>query len=158
MAESNDKRRQDTPFSTVPPWIDAITVGFVAFALRAALIAWYPLVYGGDPIIRLIESDRILISYQLPGLQCVVYLIHALGGGVVETRLAVAGLSALAAAGLTRLAGLGWSRSVGLLAGLFFACKPFCLYFSAIPYQFPLVLGWKSSSECSRKGSSLAWS
>ncbi len=121
-------------------WADAVVIGLVAFTLRAALIAVYPFVYGGDPIIRLIESDRILISYQLPGLQVVIFSVHALGGGVVWSRLAVAAFSALAAAGLCRLVALRWSRGVAVLSGLIFACNPYVVYFSAVPYQFPLVL------------------
>ncbi len=115
-------------------------VGVGAFALRVALIVAYPFVYGGDPIIRLIESDRILISYQLPGLQVIIYLIHKLGGGVPASRLMVAALSALAAAGLCRLVATRWSRTVAILSGLIFACNPFVVFFSTVPYQFPLVL------------------
>ena len=120
--------------------VDPLLVGLFAFIVRAALIATYPFVYGGDPIIRLIETDRILLSYQLPGLQVLIYLLHAAGGGVLACRLAVAALSALAGAGLVCLVATRWSRTVAILAGLIFACNPFVLYFSTVPYQFVLVL------------------
>lgn len=126
------------PLST--RWTDPVIVALAAFTLRAALIAIYPFVYGGDPIIRLIESDRLLISYQLPGLQAVIVFVHAIGGGVVGSRLAVAAISALAAAGLCQLMATRWSRSVAILGGLTFACSPFLVYYSTVPYQFPLVL------------------
>jgi len=121
-------------------WVDAIIIALAALAFRVVLIFAYPFVYGGDPIIHLIESDRLFISYQLPGLQSIIYLVHVLGGGVVGSRLAVAALSSLAAAGLYQLVALRWSRSVAIVAALVFAFNPFVVYFSTVPYQFPLVL------------------
>ena len=50
-----------------PAWIFA-----AGLALRLALIAKFPLIFGGDPMVRMIHRDSIFISHQLPLLQLIV--------------------------------------------------------------------------------------
>ncbi len=52
---------------------DMLTIMPAMLGLHVALGLRYPIVYGGDTIIRLVNFRGILISYQLPLLQLLLH-------------------------------------------------------------------------------------
>lgn len=116
------------------------SIAAVALLLRLALILAYPPVFGGDSVLRLANGDRILLSYQLPALQTLVYLCAQVDG-LLLTRVVIALIAAVASAGVYRMARRILPRRGAYAAGLLFAVNPFIATYSIVPYQEILMLG-----------------
>src|SRR5215475_7249843 len=118
-----------------------LIVAAVAFLTRLWLILTFPIVYGGDSLLRLVNRDRILISYQLPLLQSLIWVLTRCFSSVLSVRLLMAGLGAFAAVAFYRFA-LDFAGERAALAGaLLFATNPFITPVSSVPYQEILLLG-----------------
>src|SRR4051812_20711555 len=81
-----------------------IAAAAVAFAIRLWLILQYPIVFGGDSMLRLVNHDRVLISYQLPLLQSLIWAVSRVSPALLPARLLMAAIGALAAVAFYRLA------------------------------------------------------
>jgi len=120
---------------------DMLTIMPAMLGLHVALGLRYPIVYGGDTIIRLVNFRGILISYQLPLLQLLLHYAMRWFFGPWAIWLLMGALSALAAAGLHALTlEVTQDRRAAWLAAIFFAAHPFILFYSRVPYQEPLLL------------------
>lgn len=123
----------------VEPYYGGI-VFCVGLGVRVWLIHSFPVIFGGDSIVRLANRDRILLSYQLPLLQAAVHYVSALSSDPLAVRyfMALAG----AAAGLTfyAMARSLLGRTAAFQASLLFATSPFVIAFSIVPYQEILML------------------
>jgi hypothetical protein len=120
---------------------NSLTVAAVALLLRLWLILKFPIVYGGDSLLRLVNRDRILISYQLPLLQSLIWVVTRISTSVLSVRLLMAALGAFAAVAFYRFA-LDFAGERAALAGaLLFATDPFITPVSSVPYQEILLLG-----------------
>jgi hypothetical protein len=120
------------------PWLVVLFV--VGVAVRLVLIWVYPVVYGGDSVMRMMNADRVLIAYQLPLLQVLIFGANVLSQDPVTLRYLMAAVGGLAGVAFYWLSSLLWGREVGLLCTLFFIFNPFILVHSLVPYQEILML------------------
>ena len=117
----------------------AIVFG-VGLCIRLWLIHWFPVIFGGDSIVRLANKDRILLSYQLPLLQAVIHWLSAWSNDPVVVRYFMALAGAAAGLAFYALACSLLGRTAGFQTGLLFASSPFVVAFSIVPYQEILML------------------
>jgi hypothetical protein len=120
---------------------NALIVAAAALAVRLWLILEFPIVYGGDSLLRLVNRDRILISYQLPLLQALIWAVTRISTGVLCVRLLMAALGAFAAVAFYRFAADFAGERAALAGALLFATDPFLTPVSSVPYQEILLLG-----------------
>jgi hypothetical protein len=134
-----------------PAWANRLEPYYAAIVFCAALaprlwlIHSFPVIFGGDSVVRLANRDRILLSYQLPLLQGALHYLSVVTSDPLAVRylMAFAGAAAgLAFYAMTR-ALLGGSTSASTAAfqtALWFATSPFVIAFSIVPYQEILML------------------
>ena len=119
---------------------DAAILFSIGFAARVVFIHLYPQVFGGDSVLRLMNRDHILLSYQLPLLQAIVYTMTKAGGGLIAIRYVMALIGALAVVSFH-----DWVRRLApggaFWAALLLATNPFLIQLSIVPYQEVLMLG-----------------
>ena len=120
---------------------NTVTVAAVALLVRLWLILKFPIVFGGDSLLRLINRDRILISYQLPLLQSLIWAFTRFFTSVLSVRLLMAALGAFAAIAFYRFALDFVSERAALAGALLFGTNPFITPVSSVPYQEILLLG-----------------
>jgi hypothetical protein len=114
---------------------------FIAgLALRIALIARFPIIFGGDPMLRMIHRDRILISHQLPLLQLIVVGIARITHNYLITMLVMAVIGASVGAAFYLLARDLLKEPVAFLAALLIVTNPFLTGDSIVPFQESLML------------------
>ncbi|HWZ33409.1 MAG TPA: glycosyltransferase family 39 protein [Bryobacteraceae bacterium] len=114
---------------------------FIAgLTLRLALIARFPLVFGGDPMIRMLHPDRILASHQLPLLQIVIALVSRLTTNYLAILVAMAVIGAAVGVAFYLLAREFFDERVAFLAGLLMTTDPLVAAHSIVPYQESLML------------------
>ena len=121
------------------PYHVAIVVA-AGLLIRVWIIQAYPIIFGGDSIVRLYYHDRILISHQLPALQAAVHLIMGLANdpGWVRYFMALAG--AAAGVGFYYLCARLFGRVAAFPPAVWFAIHPFVVAYSTVPYQEILML------------------
>src|SRR5215471_294574 len=124
-----------------PAMRNMVIVATVALLVRLWLILAFPIVYGGDSLLRLINRDHILISYQLPLLQLLIWALTRFFTSVLSVRLLMAALGAFAAVAFYRFASDFVSERGALAGALLFATNPFITAVSSVPYQEILLLG-----------------
>jgi hypothetical protein len=108
--------------------------------VRIVLIHLHPIIFGGDTVLRLANRDQILLSYQLPLLQAIVYSISKLADSLLPIRYGMAAIGAMAGAGFYLLATLFVERKSAFLAALLLSSSPFLIQLSIVPYQEVLML------------------
>jgi type IV secretory pathway TrbD component len=111
-----------------------------AFLVRLWLILTFPIVFGGDSMMRLANRNHILLSYQLPMLQLGIYLVSQLSANIIWIRLLMAALGALATLGFYLLAEDFTNQRTAFWAALLFTTNPLVLPVSIVPYQEILML------------------
>src|SRR5271170_4745202 len=109
-------------------------------ALRLALIARFPLIFGGDPMVRMIRRDRILISHQLPLLQLIVFIVGRVTHNYLITMVVMAMIGASAGAAFYLFARDLVEEPAALMAALLVATNPFLTGDSIVPFQESLML------------------
>jgi hypothetical protein len=109
-------------------------------AVRLILIFVHPIVYGGDSVMRMMNADRVMIAYQLPFLQLLIFGANFLSQNPITIRYLMVLIGSLAGIAFYWLSSRLWGREVGLLCALFFVCNPFILVHSLVPYQEILML------------------
>lgn len=117
-----------------------IVVAF-AVAVRVALIALHPAVFGGDSVVRLANADRVLLSYNLPLLQALLFAVSKLSGDLVWVRGLMVAAGGVAASGVHRLALQLVNPEAARWTALLFAASPFLTAYSIVPYQEIFLLG-----------------
>ncbi len=109
--------------------------------IRLWLIHAYPIVFGGDTILRLANRDHVLLSYQLPVLQALIYAITKAGGELLEIRWMMAVAGAAASVGFYLMIRAMLDERSALASALLFAANPFLVELSIVPYQEVIMLG-----------------
>lgn len=118
-----------------------IALVFIAgLVLRFALIARFPLIFGGDPMLRMIQRDRVLISHQLPLLQMIVFGTARITHNYLITMVMMAIIGALVGAAFYLLARDLVEERTAFLAALLIATNPFLTGYSIVPFQESLML------------------
>jgi hypothetical protein len=118
-----------------------LLVALSALVLRLWLIFQFPIVFGGDSMLRLVHRNEVLLSYQLPLLQCLIWLLSRFTSGNLPIRLMMAAVGALAAVAFYYLASDLASPRAALAGALLFATNPYITPVSIVPYQEILLLG-----------------
>ena len=118
-----------------------LLVALTALALRLWLIFQFPIVFGGDSMLRLVHRDEVLLSYQLPLLQCFIWLLSRFTSGALPVRLMMAVIGALGAVAFYYLAADLAGPRAAFLGALLFATNPYITPVSTVPYQEILLLG-----------------
>ena len=108
--------------------------------VRLYLIHRYPVVFGGDTILRLANPGHIVLSYQLPLLQAAIHYLSAISTDPLLVRYLMAVVGAAAGAGFYLLMSNLAPPSVALDASLLFVANPFLLTYSVVPYQEILMV------------------
>lgn len=120
--------------------LELLTVFLLGLLVRVALIHFQPAIYGGDPLVRIMNADRVVLAYQLPLLQLLIYLVNLISRDPQWIRHLMGALGAMAGAAFYLLSATLLDRSVARLATLFFVFNPFLLVHSIVPYQEILML------------------
>jgi hypothetical protein len=107
----------------------------LALAVRLPLVLSDPAVFGGDSVLRLARSDRLLIGYWLPLPQVLVFLARAVNPDPLWTRLAFVVVGALVPVALARAMAAASSLPAAAGAGALLALHPLWAYYSLVPYQ-----------------------
>ena len=118
------------------PWA-LLLIGLI---LHAWLIVCWPIVFGGDTVLRMANRDHILLSYQLPALQAALHYLAKISPSVALARSFMAVVGAVAGVGFFLLTGHFMEVRKAFLAALLFASNPFLLALSTVPYQEILML------------------
>jgi hypothetical protein len=122
------------------PRHDVLALLLIGLVLRAWLILRWPIIFGGDTILRMANRDHILLSYQLPALQACLHYLAAVSADPLVARWFMALIGALAGVGFFLLAAHFIDRTPAFLAALLFVSNPFLLPLSTVPYQEILML------------------
>ncbi len=127
--------------ASYPPVWDRALVCLMVVGLYTWLMQSYPIIYGGDPVARLVNFPRILNGHQLPLLQALLYLFMRWFYSSISIFLLMALISAFACAGLHALVlEMTRDRRAAWLAAVFYATHSFILFYSRVPYQEPLLM------------------
>ncbi|MBZ5726887.1 MAG: glycosyltransferase family 39 protein [Acidobacteriia bacterium] len=122
------------------PAVQIALVAGTAVAVRLWLILAFPIVFGGDSMVRLLHRDRILLAHQLPLLQLFLYLLTRASADLFLIRLFMTAIGALAAIAFYLLAADLVDRRAAFWAALLFATNPYITPISTVPYQEILML------------------
>jgi len=122
------------------PWHYAVAVLLLGMIIRVCLILRWPIIFGGDTILRMANRDHVLLSYQLPALQASLYLLARINESLVLARYFMALIGAIAGSGFYLLATHFMDRNRAALAALLFVSNPFLLALSTVPYQEILMV------------------
>lgn len=125
--------------SRLEPFHAAIVFS-AALLIRLWIIYAYPIIFGGDSIVRLYYHDRVLISHQLPTLQAAVHVIMGLTNDPLWVRYFIALAGALAGVGFYYVCARLLGRDAALAPAVWFAIHPFVVAYSTVPYQEILML------------------
>jgi hypothetical protein len=112
----------------------------VGLALRLALIAKFPLIFGGDSMLRMIHRNQILISHQLPLLQTIVFVVSQMTHSYVAIMVAMAVVGAAVAPAFYLLLRGFVAENTAFLAALLITTNPFLVGYSVVPFQESLML------------------
>ena len=108
--------------------------------LRFSLIAKFPLIFGGDSMLRMIQRDRIFISHQLPLLQLVVFGVARFTHNYLITMIVMALIGAAVGAAFYIFALDLVPERPAFWAALLIATNPFLTGNSIVPFQESLML------------------
>jgi hypothetical protein len=129
-----------------PEWVrrlepfHAAIVFCAGLTVRLWLIHSFPVIFGGDSIMRLANNDRILLSYQLPLLQAAVHYLSVLSSDPLAARYFMAVGGAAAGLAFYAMARSLLGPTAAFQASLLFVTSPFVIAFSIVPYQEILML------------------
>jgi hypothetical protein len=138
LTQQND-RSSSRSFPYSPLALGCLLFG-LGVAIRFVLIAKHPIVYGGDSVMRMMNADRILIAYQLPFLQLLIFWANLLSQDPIILRYLMVLLGGLAGVGFYWLSSLLWGSEAAGFCALFFIFNPFILVHSLVPYQEILMV------------------
>jgi hypothetical protein len=116
-------------------WLPLLLVFAAGLVFRVDLILAHPGIHGGDSVARLAHSDRLMLAYQLPLPQALVYVTRGLLPDPFWTRLLFAAVGALAASAVGHTVWLVAGERAGVASGLLLALHPMFVYYSLVPYQ-----------------------
>src|SRR5262245_31417406 len=117
--------------STFPRfWIQPTAFFLLGLLVRVAFIHLHPSIYGGDSLARIMHADRVLLAYQLPLLQLLIYLVNLVSNDPLFIRYLMSLVGALAGAAFYLLSVVLLDRPAATLATLFFVFNPFLLVHS----------------------------
>ncbi len=136
-----DLKASPRPASPSVTAVDGVLITLLTLSLYSLLMFRYPIIYGGDPVARIVNFPRILNGHQLPLLQVLIYFVMRWFYGPQSMFLLMALISSAACAGIHALTlELTGDRRAAWLASILYVTHPFILYYSRVPYQEPLLV------------------
>lgn len=126
--------------TTSERWRLFVPLFVLALAPRVFFVLAYPAVYGGDATARMARADELLLGYQLPLPQALVFLIRHLAPAPVWTRLAFAVIGALVPVALLLALRPSAGNPAAWNGAVLCALHPALLYYSIVPYQESLTI------------------
>ena len=121
--------------------IERVLIVLGILVVYGLLMQRYPIIYGGDPVARLVNYPRILNGHQLPLLQVLLHFTMRWFYGPKAIFVLMALISAAACTGVHALTWvITQDRSSARLAAILYAAHPFILFYSRVPYQEPLAI------------------
>lgn len=117
-----------------------VTVLLLGFLLRVAIILVYPIVWGGDTVIRLYDRYRLVKAHQLPMLQVLIAAVSHVSMNPLLVQFLMAVIGAIAGLGFYLLAADFCGEAWAFLAALLFVSHPYILAVSTVPFQEILAL------------------
>ena len=124
-------------------WLPGQHIAVVVAAgllVRLYLIHRYPVVFGGDAIFRLANTEHVVLLHQLPLLQGAIHYLSAISADPLLVRYFMAAVGTAAGAGFYLLMSNLVTRTVALDASLLFVANPFLLTYSVVPFQEILLV------------------
>ena len=112
----------------------------LALATRVFFIVSYPAVYGGDATARMARADELLLGYQLPLPQALVFLTRHMAPAPIWTRLFFAILGALVPVALFLAIRPSAGNRAAWIGAALVALHPALVYYSVVPYQESLTI------------------
>ena len=119
------------PYS-LPFWLELLAIFVLGLLVRIAFIHLHPAIYGGDTLVRIMNADRVLLAYQLPLLQLLIYLINRVSSDPLLIRYLMSLIGALAGVAFFLLSASWWidrqqgSPACSLCSIPFCSCIPLC--------------------------------
>lgn len=126
--------------STMSTWVPAIFIFGLSVLIRLVFVSVHPIVYGGDSIMRMMHADRVLIAYQLPFLQLLIYGANLVSSDPLFLRYLMVVLGGLAGASFYGLSSILLGGEVAFVCALIFTVNPLVIVHSLVPYQEILML------------------
>jgi len=117
-----------------------IALVVVSFAMRAILILQWPVVFGGDTVLRLANREHVFLSYNLPALQALLHYLALISPSIALVRCVMALIGTIAVVGFYLLACHLLDENTAFLTALLFSSNPFLLALSTVPYQETLMM------------------
>lgn len=112
----------------------------LGFILRIAIILVYPVIWGGDTVLRLFDRHTWVKAHQLPMLQVLISAVSRVSMDPLLVQFLMAAIGAAAGLGfywlVADLCGERWAFPAALL----FVTHPYILAVSTVPYQEILML------------------
>ncbi len=122
---------------------DRLLAALLTLGFYGLLMQRYPIIYGGDPVARLVNFPRILVGHQLPLLQV---LLHYTMRWFYEPEAVFWLMALISAAACAGIHALTWeitkNRPAACAAAVLYVAHPFVLYYSRVPYQEPLLVAF----------------
>ena len=125
---------------SLPSWLELLAIFLLGLLIRIAFIHLHPAIYGGDTLVRIMNPDRVLLAYQLPLLQLLIYLTNRVSSDPLLIRYLMSLIGALAGVAFYLLSATLVDRPAARFASVFFVFSPFLLVHSIVPYQEILML------------------
>jgi hypothetical protein len=122
------------------PLKNSSAIFITGLLLRVWLLHAYPIIFGGDTVLRLANRNHILLSYQLPMLQLLIYGISLVSRDLLPVRCLMAVIGAAAGLGFYWMIRCFVSERNAVIAALLFTTNPFLVEISIVPYQELLML------------------
>src|SRR5260370_42584543 len=91
-------------------------------------------------MVRLVNHDKILLSYQLPLLQILIDGLTSIWNSTLLERIFMACIGSLSGVGFYLLAEDLSSAEAAFFPALLFTLHPFIVGISIVPYQEPLMM------------------
>lgn len=130
---------QTAPAKNVTTTHVAVLV-LLGLAARLWLIHRFPVIHGGDTIMRLANTDHIVLSHQLPALQAIIHYLSLVSSDPLLVRYATAVIGAGAGVGFYALSSILLPPAAAFQTSLLFVAQPFLLVHSTVPYQEILMV------------------
>jgi hypothetical protein len=120
--------------------LDAALLFLLGLAVRVPLLLGAATLHGGDAMARLARSDQLLLAYQLPLAQLLVFVARAIDPNPRLACLAFAIIGALVPVALAAVVSATAGAAAGRAAGALLACHALFIHYSIVPYQEGLMI------------------
>ncbi|HEX6739999.1 MAG TPA: hypothetical protein VF310_17095, partial [Vicinamibacteria bacterium] len=120
--------------------LDAALLFVLGLAVRLPLLLGAVTLHGGDAMARLARSDHLLLAYQLPLAQSLVFAARAIDPEPRVACVVFVVLGALVPVALAAVVAETAGRAAGCASGALLACHALFVHYAIVPYQEGLMI------------------